>query len=130
MASRDGPIAKWKVIEILSHSDEQVGIDKITGMVDLAMEDDETPTPLVPKENAAGTPELLLATNTNTNMLGTSSAPQVSEKTTPQRLDKYAQEPRQLDQEMLEPSIEDREANKAQKSLHRTKNISKFYPKS
>lgn len=115
-------------MEILSNSDEPMEISKITKMADLTMEDDEAPKPTVHKENAACTPELL-ATNENANTLKTSSAPQVPEKTAPQRLYKYAQEPQQLDQGMLEPSIEDGEANKALKSINRTKNISKFYPK-
>lgn len=91
------------------------------------MEDDETPIPVALQENAAGTPGLLSTTNISTNTFGTPSVPRVPEKPTPQRLDK--EEPQQLDEDMLDSSIEDREANKAQKSPHRTKNISKFYPK-
>lgn len=123
----NGPIAEQEVIEILSDSDKQMGTDKITEMVDLTMEDDETPISVALQENVAGTPELLSTTNTSTNMFGTPSAPQVPEKPTPQRLDKEV--PQQLDEEMLDFSIKDEEANKAQKSPHRTKNISKFYPK-
>ena len=113
---------------LLSYYGETMEIDKITKMVDLTMKDDETPKPVVHKENAACAPELLAA-NENANTPKTSSAPQVLERTASQRLYKYAQGPQQLDQGMLKPSIEDREANKAPKSLHRTKNISKSYLK-
>lgn len=126
MASLNGPLAEQEVIEILSDSDKQVGIDNITEMVDLTTED-ETPIPAALQENTASTPELLSITNTSINTFGRPSAPQVPEKPTAQRLDK--EEPQQLDEEMLDSSIEHGEANKAQRSPHRTKNISKFYPK-
>lgn len=65
---------------MLSTSYEQVGPDKVAEMVNLNMEDDETPTPVVPKD-------------------------QVPEKITPQRLGKFAQEPQQLDEEMLNSQL-------------------------
>lgn len=123
MASLNELFTEHEVIEILS--DEQMGIDKNTEMVDLTMEDDETPISWALQENAACTPGLLSTTNTSTNTFGTPSALQVPQKPTPRRLDE--EKPQKLDEEMIDCSIEDGEANKTQKSPRKTKNISKFY---